>query len=364
MKITANKPVDLTALSGYAIKVKSDVESYTFVGTQTLGAGFSITADSTPKDGSVVWFWFHTSITPSGYALNILGTVINPSFVAGHFVACGEYFNSAWHVWALGIPQVSITPGNGGPVTINANGDLTITTGSIINAMIKSSAAIDFSKMATLTADKILGSTGGVVTPLDTTTYPSLAELAFLKGVTGDPLQTQIAAIISSLLNYALTSDVTSAISAALTPYYTKTEIDAALANYTTLTALASALTAYYTSTQVDSLIAGVQKGTETYNVPLTANTTLNSTTITNVISFDSTGGGFTVYLPLISSLPDGYIAELKQYGANAVIFGANASDGGFTEVDGTASPTLTLSSAGGVTKIQAHRATKLWVVI
>ena len=339
MKIKTHKPISINGLSGYTIKCASDVESYTFYGSVTLGAGFSIIADTSPTNGMNVSFWFRTAITPGGYAFNILGTTINPTLVAGYFVAFAEYFDGAWTVWCAGIPQVSITLGGIGSITKNANGDLIIAPLGIVNSMINASAAIDYSKLAALTASKILGSNGsGVISALDTATYPSLTELALVKGATGSPLQTQIAAVISSLSAYALSSDVASAI--------------------------ATALTAYYTSTQVDSLLAAVQLNAQTYNVPLTANTTLTAATITNIVAFDSTGGGFTVYLPLISSLPDGYVVTLKQYGSNAVVFGANVSDGGFTEVTGLAALTISLSSSGGVTKVQAHRATKLWVVI
>jgi hypothetical protein len=365
MKIKTHKPISINGLSGYTIKCASDVESYTFYGSVTLGAGFSIIADTSPTNGMNVSFWFRTAITPGGYAFNILGTTINPTLVAGYFVAFAEYFDGAWTVWCAGIPQVSITQGGIGSITQNANGDLVIAPLGIVNSMISASAAIDYSKLAALTASKILGSDGsGVISALDTATYPSLTELALVKGATGSPLQTQIAAVISSLSAYALSADVASAIATALTAYYTSAQVDTALSNYTTLTALASALTAYYTSTQVDSLLAAVQLNAQTYNVPLTANTTLTAASITNIVAFDSTGGGFTVYLPLISSLPDGYVVTLKQYGSNAVVFGANVSDGGFTEVTGSAAPTISLSSSGGVTKVQAHRATKLWVVI
>ena len=64
--------------------------------------------------------------------------------------------------------------------------------GSLVDADINASAAIAYSKLAALTADRILASSGsGVVSALDTTTYPSLTELAYVKGVTS-AIQTQI----------------------------------------------------------------------------------------------------------------------------------------------------------------------------
>lgn len=63
---------------------------------------------------------------------------------------------------------------------------------SIVNADVNTAAAIAFSKMAALTASRVLASDGsGVVTPLDTATYPSLTELTYLKGVSS-AIQTQL----------------------------------------------------------------------------------------------------------------------------------------------------------------------------
>jgi hypothetical protein len=64
--------------------------------------------------------------------------------------------------------------------------------GSIVDADINTSAAIAYSKLATLTADRVLSTNNsGVITVLDTTTYPSLTELSYVKGVTS-AIQTQI----------------------------------------------------------------------------------------------------------------------------------------------------------------------------
>jgi hypothetical protein len=72
-------------------------------------------------------------------------------------------------------------------------------TNSILDADIKTTAAIAHSKMAALTASKILQSDGaGVVSVVDTATYPSLTELSYVKGAASN-LQTQISGINTAI---------------------------------------------------------------------------------------------------------------------------------------------------------------------
>jgi hypothetical protein len=79
-----------------------------------------------------------------------------------------------------------------GDVTISNAGVTAISAGVIVNADINASAAIALSKLATVTASRVLGSdVSGFITALDTTTYPSLTELSYVKGVTSS-IQTQL----------------------------------------------------------------------------------------------------------------------------------------------------------------------------
>jgi hypothetical protein len=112
---------------------------------------------------------------------------------------------------ASNVPTSTVMAGD---VTINSAGTTDITAGviidadisgsagivysklnlslGIVNGDISASAAIGLSKLAALTADRILSSNGsGVITALDTATYPSLTELSYVKGVTSG-LQTQL----------------------------------------------------------------------------------------------------------------------------------------------------------------------------
>lgn len=79
-----------------------------------------------------------------------------------------------------------------GVITITNTGVTAFTAGSIVNADINASAAIAVSKLAALTASRVLGTDGsGVISILDTATYPSLTELSYVKGVSS-AIQTQL----------------------------------------------------------------------------------------------------------------------------------------------------------------------------
>jgi len=87
-----------------------------------------------------------------------------------------------------------------GVIAIDNTGLTSFVAGSIQNADIAASgvANIAWNKLATGTASRILGTDGsGYISILDTATYPSLVELAFLKGVTGSPIQTQFTNILN-----------------------------------------------------------------------------------------------------------------------------------------------------------------------
>jgi len=97
-----------------------------------------------------------------------------------------------------------------GDISITNAGVAAIATGVIVDADVNAGAAIAFSKMAALTANRIVASNGsGVVSILDTATYPSLTELSYVKGVTSS-LQTQIDSKLSVTLAGVTSGDVIS----------------------------------------------------------------------------------------------------------------------------------------------------------
>jgi len=95
-----------------------------------------------------------------------------------------------------------------GDISITNTGNAQIVAGAIIDADVNASAAIAFSKMASLTASRILASNGsGIVSILDTATYPSLTELSYVKGV-ASAIQTQLNNRLSVTLSSPTNGDV------------------------------------------------------------------------------------------------------------------------------------------------------------
>lgn len=95
-----------------------------------------------------------------------------------------------------------------GDISITNTGNTQIVAGAIVNADINASAAIAVSKLEALTASRVLGSNGsGVIQALDTATYPSLTELAYVKGVTS-AIQTQLNNRLSVTLSSPTNGDV------------------------------------------------------------------------------------------------------------------------------------------------------------
>jgi len=95
-----------------------------------------------------------------------------------------------------------------GDITISNTGVVAIASGVIVNADINASAAIAVSKLAVVTASRVLGSDGsGFIQALDIATYPSLTELAHVKGVSG-AIQTQLNNRLSVTLAGVTNGDV------------------------------------------------------------------------------------------------------------------------------------------------------------
>lgn len=95
-----------------------------------------------------------------------------------------------------------------GDITISNAGVAAIASGAIVNADINASAAIAVSKLAAVTASRVLGSDGsGFIQALNTATYPSLTELAHVKGVTG-AIQTQLNNRLTVTLTSPTSGDV------------------------------------------------------------------------------------------------------------------------------------------------------------
>lgn len=95
-----------------------------------------------------------------------------------------------------------------GDITMSNAGVVAIASGVIVNTDINASAAIAVSKLAAVTASRVLGSDGsGFIQALDTATYPSLTELSYVKGVTS-AIQTQLNNRLSVTLSSPTNGDV------------------------------------------------------------------------------------------------------------------------------------------------------------
>jgi hypothetical protein len=306
MKTAAKKPIDISSIgASISLKVVSDVERYDFHGTVSMGSNYAITASGTPVDGMTVELWFWTTITPGANTFTILGTVINPKTIAGHFVALCRY-NGDLSVWMVAAAAVPKEP-DGVGITTDANGNLIIKPLGITDAMISETAAITLSKLAALSFSQLVGTDGaGHFVSLDTATYPSPNELKFLKGV-GSALQTQLDAI---------TTDLT-------TNFTNNTDLATLLSDYALTTAVASAISSAlsaYTDTSGMNIAIAAALGTRplpVQNAVLSGATVLNSSA-KDQYTVDTSGGTVQVTLPKASDFVDGHVITIAFFGTNS----------------------------------------------
>lgn len=95
-----------------------------------------------------------------------------------------------------------------GDIAMSNSGVVSISAGVIINADVHANAAIALSKLATVTASRVLGSdVSGFITALDTAIYPSLTELSYVKGASSS-LQTQLGTKLTVNLTGAAQGDL------------------------------------------------------------------------------------------------------------------------------------------------------------
>lgn len=126
---------------------------------------------------------------------NTFNSKLGTSLTAGYI-----YVGNGSNV-ATGVPV-------SGDITLSNAGVASIASGVIVNADINASAAIAVSKLAAVTASRVLGSDGsGFIQALNTATYPSLTELAYVKGVTG-AIQTQLNNRLTVTLTSPTSGDV------------------------------------------------------------------------------------------------------------------------------------------------------------
>src|SRR5512133_702504 len=196
MELNAIKYYNLaTASSPVNLNLASDAYAYFFSGTVSLAGGFTVSTTGTPVDGmSIVIWWDGTSVTLNGNTVTIMGVTLDARQAVRKLLAISMYHGSAgaWKTrffldgsssaWITG-GDIGTTAYDGSTINNGASG-LEVKTGGLTNTQLNASANIALSKLAALTASRLAITDGsGVLSAADTATYPSLAELAHLKGV-------------------------------------------------------------------------------------------------------------------------------------------------------------------------------------
>jgi len=385
MKNVTPKNINInTAVSPYTVQMTSDSDVLTFYNNVTLAAPFAIQASGTPANNCTVMMLFTGTITPGVHAFTIFGVTLSSDVINAPFFANCYYTNAAWTViyGKLGSAAIvvggGLAIGTGGGIKIDSdvitnaminsaaaiiysklvltnsivNADISPSaaiayskldltgailnadldgsiaynklaiTGGIVNADVNSAAAIDTTKLKPLTASElVITGVGGLLASAPVATYPSLAELAFVKGATSN-LQTQITAAA------------------------TKVYVDAADA-------------------VLDAKIAAINTSVKTWTT-VTGTTVLTSATIKNIVLCDTTGGAFTTTLPLISTIDDGYELKISCTGhvSNVATVACNAADHVVNQDSSGAVGTLTMAGYWNSYVLRADAATHSWYVI
>jgi hypothetical protein len=265
----------------------------------------------------------------------------------------------------------------------------------ITNAMINTAAAIDVSKLADLTsASKIVVTDGSKkLATVDTATYPSLTELAYLKGVSSS-LQTQITAKTTSgaIVNADIAATGVANIAVNKLAALTASELvitgaggflaSAPVATYPSLaelafvkgvtSALQTQMDAKTSKTYVDAADAVLTNAISAINpsiktwTEVTGTTVLTSATIKNNILANTAGGSFTTTLPAASTMTDGYEVKISCTGhvSNVATIACNAADHVVNQDSSGAVGTLTMAGYFKSYTLQLDKATSTWMVM
>lgn len=338
MKKNSPKLFNLAALtSPQSIVLASNVQTYTFYGNLTLSAPFAIQATGTPVEGMECFMVFTGAVTPASNAFSIFGTAINPQVIVNPWLAWCKYTNSAWIIvyW-----NFASKGADGIGIVVDTNGNYGIKPLGIVASMINADAAIPVSALASLTASQIAAFDGsGFLQSLAVDTYPSLVELAFVKGLT-DAAQTQLTAITGAAVTLAGRVTVNEG------------DITSLKASRTTDEGNISTLQGQMTTAQGDvstlqGQMTGALAGTKTYTT-ISGNTTLTSATIKQNIRIDASAGAVDLTLPLANTLPVGYEVHIRVFGANVVRLLCQGSDN-IVSLANVSAANYTITGAGTV---------------
>jgi hypothetical protein len=225
-------------------------------------------------------------------------------------------------------------------IVVDTNGNYGIKPLGIVASMINADAAIPVSALASLTASQIAAFDGsGFLQSLAVATYPSLVELAFVKGLTS-AAQTQLTAITGAAVTLAGRVTVNEG------------DITSLKASRTTDEGNISTLQGQMTTAQGDvstlqGQMTGALAGTKTYTT-ISGNTTLTSATIKQNIRIDASAGAVDLTLPLANTLPVGYEVHIRVFGANVVRLLCQGSDN-IVSLANVSAANYTITGAGTV---------------
>jgi hypothetical protein len=217
---------------------------------------------------------------------------------------------------------------------------------NIVNADIKAAAGINVNKLEALTASRVVISDGsGFISAADTSTYPSLTELSYGKGVTSS-IQTQLDAKVAKSL-------VT-----------TKGDLIVATGNATPTRIGVGADGTFLKANS--SASEGVEWGSATNNLAVSSKTSAYTlATSDDVILADSSSAAFTLTLPTAVG-NTGKVFRVKKTDSsfNAVTIdgdGTETIDGATTTTLNTQDETLTIVSDGSNWEIIERKIPSVW---
>ena len=408
-KLANTKYVNFTSTS-YAINLSSNVDVYEFGGSKTLGAAYSITVTGTPVNGMRFLILYNgISVTTSGFNVIVMGdtlwgtvavTTLQTMFATSKYIfdCIHNGTTAAWDVRCT--PDINvkhwIQPGhlsknwtNDTTLYVNSDYKASIKPLSLTNSLISTSAAIGRSKLAALTAGKVVVTD---ITGHDSASSVTKTSLSFLDATSS--IQTQIntkptiGAIINtdinasaaiaysklSLTNGIVSSDINSA---AAIPYskllLTGTVVNADVASgaaiarnkLAALTASkavvtdASGFDAVSTVTATElGYLAGVTSniqtqltaaaaGVSTYTT-IATNTYLLPATIKSQTWINTTSGAVDVYIPRPDSVGPGATITFTVWFTNGATIHTYAAYSGIKTSAASVGTTYAIGSTNG----------------
>jgi len=355
--------------TAYNITLSSDVSYWSMYGVKTLSAPYVIGVTGTPVNGEcIVLAYDGSSITTNNNAVTVFGVALSGtpdptglsgwlSAAQGKYIFVAVYKSTVWEVnyfrtsgsthW-IGKSDIGAI-GNDTTIQVTSSGGirikpLSITSahistaaaipyskldliGSLVNADVDSSAAIDLIKMKALTASKALVSNaGGVIVPSAVTS----TELGYVSGVTS-PIQTQMGTKITAGGGAIVDADVNASAAiahskmAALTASKALVSDGSGVVSPSSVTSTELGYVSGATSnlqTQITALGSGTSAVTYSNLTGATVLTSLKAN-----ITVNSSGGGFNITLPLASTITAGNFTEFFLIGVNTAKILTQGSD-------------------------------------